>query len=55
MILDILAKRYGKLPSELVDKTIEELQIDWLCAEIGIAEGNREMRKANNKYKIKRY
>jgi len=53
LVLDALAKRYKKLPSELLDRNIEDLQVDWICLEAGIKEENRQSEKASRKVKGK--
>lgn len=55
LILDLLAKRYNKLPTEILDLPFSELQINFLCAEIGIKEENQIQQRALAKTKAKNY
>ncbi|MFH8039053.1 MAG: hypothetical protein QXJ14_03520 [Candidatus Aenigmatarchaeota archaeon] len=45
LLLDRIAQRYHKLPSELLDLTIEDLQINVICYEIGCEEDERQIKK----------
>ena len=49
LILDALAKRYGVLPHEILGKAIEDIQIDYICLELGIKEENSQTERANRK------
>jgi len=39
--LDLIGKRYNKLPSELKGKDITDLQFDYWCLELGIKNEKR--------------
>ena len=41
MIADQIAARYSKLPTEILDLPIADIQINWLCLERGRREEER--------------
>jgi len=49
LILDSIAKRYNKLPSELLDKNLYDIQFDFFCLQIGIELENQEFKKVRIK------
>jgi len=46
LLIDQLAQRYHLLPHQILDQSIEDIQIDYLCYEAGVEEENRQARKA---------
>lgn len=51
IILDQIAQRYGKLPSELLELTQEKMQINFTCAEMGALFEKQEQAKEAAKNK----
>lgn len=45
--IDVISKRYGKLPSELLKSSLEDYQFDLLIAQIAIDEEVKEMKKSH--------
>ena len=50
LLLDVMARRYGCLPSDLIDLTLDVFQVNFLCMERGIQEEERQIKKAKVKY-----
>ena len=46
-----MAKRYGVLPSEVLNRPISELQIDFLCFDAGMREEERQYKEHERKMK----
>ena len=51
LLIDQLAQRYHLLPHQILNQSIEDIQIDYLCYEAGVEEENRQARKAYQKSK----
>ena len=49
LILDALAQRYGVPPSTLMDKSVDDLQIDYFCVIAGVKSEQKEMKKTRLK------
>lgn len=45
--IDVISKRYGKLPSELLSLSLEDYQFDLLIASTAIEEELKEMKKSH--------
>lgn len=45
--IEFIAKRYGRLPSELLDISIDDLQFNLFAANIGLAEEAAAAKKQN--------
>ena len=41
ILLDIMARRYGVMPHTLMNIDFEDLQLDYLCFELGIVEDEK--------------
>ena len=52
--LDFLARRYGKLPSELASLPITDFQFNLLVAERGIVHETRMHKQAEARSKLRR-
>jgi len=48
-ILDTIAKRYGKLPSEIINSPMEDIQLDFLCTTMGIDNEIRAFKEAQKR------
>lgn len=50
ILLDGIAVRYKCLPHQLLDINLEDLQIDYICAEMGAMAEIKAIRKLRRKY-----
>jgi hypothetical protein len=51
IILHQMGQTYGKLPSELLDLSIEDFDINYICFSMGIQFENEQRKKEERKMK----